>query len=330
MITSMLRSVADVSIPYALRRNFSRADTPALTEVENSLKTHYFSSEAHCFAATADEYLTSDAGKKDLNDHVRDRLMKDRRYVIPWLSSIITLKSANILEVGCGTGSSTVALAEQGAAVWAIDVDGGSLAVARDRCKAYRLSSVTFARANATDLGRVFKDVQFDVIAFYASLEHMLLEERLSALREAWNRLTPGKYLAVIDTPNRLWYFDSHTSHLPFFFWLPDDLAFRCARFSPRSAVSARYPIHDPQMMDDFLRRGRGVSYHDFQVALGDLEGVRVAGCLQLHLRKRNPLRMLKWWSSSHRRYERMLLKIEPRVHRAFYQSDLNLMLQKA
>ena len=37
-----------------------------------------------------------------------------RNVIVPWIDSIIAIKNLNILEIGCGTGSSTLAFAEKG------------------------------------------------------------------------------------------------------------------------------------------------------------------------------------------------------------------------
>jgi hypothetical protein len=69
---------------------------------------------------------------------------------------------------------------------------------------------------------RLFSDRHFDYIIFYASLEHMTIEERMSAMRATWGMLSDGDLWCVIETPNRLWYHDGHTSLLPFYMWLPE------------------------------------------------------------------------------------------------------------
>jgi len=68
----------------------------------------------------------------------------------------------------------------------------------------------------------------FNFIIFYASLEHM------TSLVNAWSLLSNNGVLCVIEAPNRLWYFDSHTSGLPFYYWLPDEIAIKYSRFSSR------------------------------------------------------------------------------------------------
>ena len=77
----------------------------------------------------------------------------DRYELIPWIDKTLPLRGARILEVGCGTGSATVALAEQGAEVTALDVYDEALMVAEARCKGHDLRGVTLVRANAERLG---------------------------------------------------------------------------------------------------------------------------------------------------------------------------------
>ena len=138
-----------------------------------------------------------------------------------------------MLEIGCGTGSDLVALAEQGVILTAMDICEKSIEMARLRCQLYELP-VTIHTANATEIGDLFGAGQFDWVVFYASLEHMTQDERIRAIVEAWRLLDRGGHLVVVETPNRLWHSDGHSAWMPFFHWLPDDLAFRYSRFSSR------------------------------------------------------------------------------------------------
>ena len=90
------------------------------------------------------------------------RLEIDRRMTIPWIDNGVGLKGKRILEIGCGTGASTVALAEQGAIVTGIDIDRGALSVARDRLKAYNLQAeIVFM--NGADISNTYKKNDFDI-----------------------------------------------------------------------------------------------------------------------------------------------------------------------
>ncbi|GAI97568.1 unnamed protein product, partial [marine sediment metagenome] len=199
-------------IPRRLRKNFINIDSKDLKTIELSLKNNFFK---NC----SKQYLSTKKGKKDLFDHLIGRIESNRYFVIPWLDYVKPLKNSNILEIGSGTGCSTITLAEQGANVIALDIDQNALNVAKERCKIFDLD-VDFFNINATEVQKKFSRNHFDFIIFYASLEHMTLEERISSMKTTYDILPYGGLWSIIETPNRLWYYDSHTSLLPFFSWL--------------------------------------------------------------------------------------------------------------
>ena len=303
--------------PPHLARNQAVIDAAGLERIERSIRANYHT------GWRAEENYSSAAYAADLRAHLSDRLEVDRNRIVPWLDSARPLQDLRILEVGCGTGSSTVALAEQGATVTGIDVDEGGLAVARDRCAAYDLN-VSFRAMNADTLPEAFDAGSFDLVVFYACLEHMTITERLVSLRQAWELLPPGALLAIVETPNRLWHFDHHTSHLPFFFWLPDELAFRYARFSSRENFRERYVELTADALMDFARRGRGMSFHELDLAIGPSTSLEVVSSLSTHERLRSVLR-----SRLDRRFRAVLRTAHPGLHPGFYDPTLYLVIRK-
>jgi ubiquinone/menaquinone biosynthesis C-methylase UbiE len=289
--------------------------------VEQALRRHYFRS-------MPDGYLETEWGRSDLEHHVTGRLHLDRTIVVPWLGGIRELAGARVLEIGCGTGSSTVALAERGADVVALDVDEASLAVARERCRQHGVD-VRFVEGNAAALPPDVRDEKFDLIIFYASLEHMTLDERLAAIAQTWDMLPGGGLWSMIDTPNRLWYFDFHTSLLPFFQWLPDELAFAYSRFSDRPRFNDLYREPDADSVLHFLRRGRGVSFHELELVMGRVSTLRIAGWLDWEKQTKSWLERLRGLSSVDRRYRRFLRQAVPAVPEAFLQPRLDVVIRK-
>jgi 2-polyprenyl-3-methyl-5-hydroxy-6-metoxy-1,4-benzoquinol methylase len=310
-----------VLVTRKYKSRFRTLDKAQLALVEASLRTNYFT-------RFPPEYLSTDWGKNDLENHLCRRLNSDRNLIVPWLDGVRQLSGASILEIGCGTGGSTVALAEQGAQVIAMDVDEDSLTVASERCRAYGLD-VQFAHANAIEVQQLFSGHTFDYIIFYAALEHMTTEERLSAMKATWQMLPTGGLWCVIDTPNRLWYYDAHTSLLPFHMWLPDELAFAYSRFSPRQNYRELYREYTGAARLDFLRRGRGVSFHEFELAMKPLETLKIKSSLNVTNRKRGLFGPVKWRLSNEYRYISLLRRISPNVHKGFLQSFLNLVVEK-
>jgi S-adenosylmethionine-dependent methyltransferase len=309
------------AVPQHIRERFKTVDKTKLDLIESSLRDNYLVR----FPA---DYLATDRGRNDLANHLFRRLDADRNTVIPWLDAAKPLQGASILEIGCGTGCSTVALAEQGANVVAVDVDENSLAVARARCEIYGLDVSCF-QANAVEVNHLFSGRHFDYIIFYAALEHMTIEERLSAMRSTWNMLSAGGLWCVVETPNRLWYYDAHTSLLPFHMWLPDELAFAYSRFSPRDQYRELYREYTDESKLHFLRRGRGVSFHEFELSMKPVAELRIKSSLKSENRKKGPWGLIKWRSSDEYRYISLLRKIAPDLHEGFLQSVLYMIIEK-
>lgn len=319
--TRLARKIARkalLPVPRRLRANQLAVDAGKLKAVEDSLRENYHS------GWRGEERYSPAACEKDRRSHLTGRLANSRETVIPWLDRAGPLAGRRVLEIGCGTGSSTVALAEQGAKVTAIDVDAGALRVAADRLGAYGLAAEV-RPLNADGIGQAFAAASFDLVIFYACLEHMTVPERLASLRAAWGLLPPAGQLAVVDTPNRLWYRDRHTSQLPFFHWLPDELAFRYSRFSPRDNFRELYREYDAASAAAFLRRGRGVSFHEFDLALGPVGELAVVSSLSSYqgIGYRWKLGRLE------RRYRTLLRRAHPGLHQGFFDENLCLVIAR-
>ena len=153
----------------------------------------------------------------------------------------------------------------------------------------------------------------------------MLLDERLQAIADSCTMLRPGKLWCVIETPNRLWHTDTHTALLPFYHWLPDELAFKYARFSPRTNFRECYDESTDERRLHFSRRGRGVSFHELHVALGAPDAFEVVSY------KNEFLERLGWLGKDafSDRYMALLRDLAPDVHAAFLEEYLDVILRK-
>ncbi|MDW7711869.1 MAG: class I SAM-dependent methyltransferase [Deferrisomatales bacterium] len=324
-LKKLARSFTQPRVPKEISARYRDISPSGMRAIEASLRQHYFTTSDTCHD---NNYLSSDQGRADLEAHLHRRVDKFRNTVIPWLDDARSLKGAKILEIGCGTGSSTVALAEQGAVVTAVDIVESSLNVARDRCNVYDVSA-DFICANATEVHKICKSNDFDFIIFFAALEHMIHHERMIAMKNTWDMLSPGNLWCVMRTPNRLWYYDGHTSRLPFYLWLPDDLAFSYSRFSPRKPFGDLYREMNEESKLDFLRRGRGVSFHEFELTMKRAEDLDVVSSLPLFLRNQHILNLAVWSLTGQRRFESDLIRVGPKIHRGFYQGSLDLIIRK-
>jgi 2-polyprenyl-3-methyl-5-hydroxy-6-metoxy-1,4-benzoquinol methylase len=289
----------------------------ALGKLEAALRADYFSRQPP-------GYLNTERGRCDLSHHLTDRLQNARAQVVPWLESVRPLRGARVLEIGCGTGSSVVALAERGALVTGVDLDEGSLRVARQRCALHGVAA-ELRVADATRVAELFRDTAFDLIIFYASLEHMTHEERMRAIADTWAMLRPGDLWCLVETPNRLWHTDTHTALLPFYHWLPDELAFKYARYSQRTNFRECYDELTDERLLHFRRRGRGVSFHELHVALGAPDAFEVVSYKNEFLARSGRL-VANALSDS---YVALISKLAPDVHAGFLQEHLDIVLRK-
>ena len=265
MIKRIYRKIQIFFIPKIIKKNFLEISKENKDLLTQKIKDTYI--------PTISKNISNEKLLSELKEHVESRVFIDRARVVPWLSKNISLENLEILEIGCGTGSSSITLAEQGANVLGIDIHKESLEIAKFRSEVYGLN-IKFIESSSIDIDKLGK--KFDAIILYATLEHLTLEERLLTLNNCKEILNDGGYLITIEAPNRLWYFDSHTSELPFFQWLPDDLAYRYSKFSPKESFSANYQDSNYDDLIGFLRRGRGVSYHEFELVFQDLSKINI------------------------------------------------------
>jgi S-adenosylmethionine-dependent methyltransferase len=151
--------------------------------------------------------------------------------MVPWIDAAFDLTNARVLEIGCGSGSASLAVAQRCHSVPAFDIDRPSLDLAKQRAAYLGVQNITFAElpdtwATLENIGTFRERLHGanDLVLLAAVLEHLLHEERIPVLRALWGVLRPGGIMVIYDTPNRLHRFDSHTFFLPFAHWLPDDL----------------------------------------------------------------------------------------------------------
>ena len=131
--------------------------------------------------------------------------------------------------------------------------------------------------------------------------------------------------MVIAETPNRLWFFDSHTSNLPFYHWLPDRLAFDYARFSPEDNFNNLFDKFDKGSEELFLRRGRGMSYHEIDLAIAPAQELNVVSSLSTFQGIRYRLKR----SVRERKYKSLLRPVSPGLHEGFFDEYLYLIIKK-
>ena len=215
------------------------------------------------------------SSKQMLDDIVFVRYDKALEFVVPWIRRFVPDPDARIIDFGCGSGSSTAALATHFTSVLGLDIIEAEAEAARDRCRLMGVKNCEFdAQSPEAILDRCERE-SYDVIVLHAVVEHLLEAEKLDYLRRLWKALVPGGHLFVVETPNRYAYFDGHTFSQPFLHLLPDEILRPMLRSTP--SIRLAEALDEAYLRDGTAgfseqrhRFGMGVGYHDFEVALPD------------------------------------------------------------
>ena len=194
------------------------------------------------------------------------------------------------------------------------------------------------------ELGEYVQSVNanIDAVIFYATLEQMPIDQRVSALKSAWEILPIGGLIIIIDTPNCLFFYDGHTSGLPFHHWITDELAYRYVEVMPSSIF--RSEQFDGEItkskMDEFIGWGRSISYHDLEISFKKLNSsFKILKSLSSYENEiyfyENKLtsiyRKIRFKNESVTdRYMNLMIEYQPEINPSFFHPYLNIIIEKS
>lgn len=237
---------------------------------------------------------------QDLHVHQRHDICV--RYVVPWVQKTTgRARFTRMLDFGCGTGSTSCAFAPFVDEVVGIDIDDASVAMAERRASILqrpniRSIAVSASATNEAAQAESAKGGGFDLIVLHAVLEHQTVNERLSTLKCLWELLGECGILIVTETPNRLVWFDQHSSQMPFGHLLPFELKKLLYQKSARADYVKHFDnlkhLTDRELEEKFIRFGDCVSYHEFEAALGGLGGLVLGDGFDDYMLDLRPYRM--------------------------------------
>jgi ubiquinone/menaquinone biosynthesis C-methylase UbiE len=107
------------------------------------------------------------------------KLLVTREYLRP---------DMEVVEFGCGTGSTAIAHAPYVKHILAIDVSSRMIEIARRKAEAAKVENVTFRQADIDDIG--LPDEGFDVVMGHSILH--LVEDRDAVIPKVYRMLKPG------------------------------------------------------------------------------------------------------------------------------------------
>jgi SAM-dependent methyltransferase len=254
-------------------------DKSIISEIENGLKETYYSAEGVRSTYNTDfedNFFETELGIQDIEANVFKRYNNSIRYVVPWVARHIDFKDKTLVEIGCGTGSSTAAFAHFVGSVHGYDINVHAVKGAKNRLKALGITNTVVDVVTGEQLIAQLQQNHrcgIDIVLLFAVLEHQTVKERIDTLKVCWELLNQDGLLVIVETPNLLTWFDFHTSLLPFQHLLPTEMYSRYAEFSPRGGFNQAFRqialTTTDQLETAIVRWGRGVSYHDFELAYG-------------------------------------------------------------
>jgi ubiquinone/menaquinone biosynthesis C-methylase UbiE len=198
------------------------------------------------------------------------------RAFIPWIEKSHPLTDALVVEFGCGNGAVSCAVGGAARQLIGVDIDAAAVVEGRSHAKARGQSNIELSAGRFEELEERVRALTGDVDVFllFATLEHMTIAERLDVLGLAREVVADDGCIVVCESPNRLLPWDHHTSQLPFFGMLPDELALCYSSRSPRQdftqEVAAALQESPSAGLEKLIRWGRGVSFHEFERVFDD------------------------------------------------------------
>ncbi len=120
---------------------------------------------------------------KPFSDHERGIYMAR----IGAIMSLLPPSPARLLDLGCGTGWTSIFYARSGYEVTGQDIAENAIVHAREFAERHGVEGVTFSASDYEDLEG---DASFDAAVFFDSLHHA--EDEFAALRSVYRLLKPG------------------------------------------------------------------------------------------------------------------------------------------
>jgi len=105
-----------------------------------------------------------------------------------------------VLDIGCGTGTLAVMMAQRSAQVTGVDISPIMLSVAHEKVRTASLEDhVTLRELGVTELDTAFPDGSFDAVTSSLAFSELSNDEVAYALRQAYRLLRPLGWLMICD-----------------------------------------------------------------------------------------------------------------------------------
>lgn len=131
------------------------------------------------------------------------------------------LKTASILEIGCGDGNLTWKLAQKCKILESWDVDTGAVELTKIRLQNLGCVNSTVKKFDIKDIDPKSVDKKYDIVFFIQVLEHIPGWDQEEYFRKVFSLVKDDGGVLFISTPNRWTFRDHHDTGKLFIHWLP-------------------------------------------------------------------------------------------------------------
>lgn len=142
-------------------------------------------------------HSTKQQGTKEYFDEVEKRKFFVEPHLVDF-ADFPSVKGKNVLEIGCGLGTTTINFAKAGAKkVTAVDLSDKSIALAKQRAEVNHLSDrIEFYNANAEELSKILPEEKYDLIFSFGVIHHTPHPDKV--LQELHKFLAPNGTLKIM------------------------------------------------------------------------------------------------------------------------------------
>jgi 2-polyprenyl-3-methyl-5-hydroxy-6-metoxy-1,4-benzoquinol methylase len=240
------------------------------------------------------------------------------------------LSERRVLDFGCGTGSTTAALAYYCKRVCAYDIDQESMEICKKRISEHGLQE-RIEWCLEGNLKTLKQDVgRFDVILMNGVLEHIPISKpglRREIVTTLFDLLNVGGYLFITETPNRLYPFDVHTTQLWLIPWTRPG-----SSWAFRRAVRKGRWSETPKISNGPLGMEEGGAWGDTYWGILDYLSSKSYQCVNL-MQGHDRRIAYTYGSWKHRAFESVIYPLAPKLFKtpltAFAPMLTNLVFKK-
>jgi 2-polyprenyl-3-methyl-5-hydroxy-6-metoxy-1,4-benzoquinol methylase len=220
------------------------------------------------------DFIESPSNQISSSDpYFHKRIFDASMYILPFLTEALDTRKMRALEVGSGEGICSATLSHVFEEYVGLEIVPTLINHAEQLCGKFGAGNTHFVLDEAANLETFLArdNGKFDLIILHAVLEHLLPEERFSALRTCWDYLDDDGYLFIGEAPNNNFYEDQHSSFMLYFQQMPIEMwqYFYDASKNSGWRKSIKQGIETNTMNLRAFRQGVSLGFREFEKGLG-------------------------------------------------------------